>query len=168
MSSLRRLFPGIALTCKGILLFMCGAALIALFAVSPVIFGCVPSVVSETDSGAAYPAGALVYHRYTPAETLAPGDAAVVYDAGRTTVCTILSRDDALRTLLTEGHGPIPFEHVEGRAVFCVPLAGKLVSLFSAPAPWIILAAAAALLLAGAFLLPRYSYAPKYVRSDKK
>ena len=80
MSSLRRLFPGIALTCKGILLFMCGAALIALFAVSPVIFGCVPSVVSETDSGAAYPAGALVYHRYTPAETLAPGDAAVVYD----------------------------------------------------------------------------------------
>ena len=111
MSSLRRLFPGIALTCKGILLFMCGAALIALFAVSPVIFGCVPSVVSETDSGAAYPAGALVYHRYTPAETLAPGDAAVVYDAGRTTVCTILSRDDALRTLLTEGRGPIPFEH---------------------------------------------------------
>ena len=98
MSSLRRLFPGIALTCKGILLFMCGAALIALFAVSPVIFGCVPSVVSETDSGAAYPAGPR-HHRYTPAETLAPGDAAVVYDAGRTTVCTILSRDDALRTL---------------------------------------------------------------------
>lgn len=168
MSGLRRLFPRIALVCKGVLLFICVAILVAVLAVSPVIFGCVPSVVSETDSSADYPADALVYHRYTPAETLAPGDAVVVFDAGRTVICTILSREDSERTLVTAGRGEIPFEYVEGKAVFCVPLAGKLVRLFFFPVSWIVFTAASALLLAGAFLLPRYGYAPKYGRSDKK
>ena len=158
---LSRFIPFVTLFCKGVLLVALAIALLVCLAAAPAIFGYRPFSVSETDN-AQYPAGALAYYRYVPAETLQAGDAVAVRSQGCTAVRTILETDNATRTLYTAGGDAIPFEASEGVVPFSIPVLGRFAALLTRPAFWILLGIAVLLLFAGAFLLPKWAYTPKY------
>ena len=133
---LSRFVPFAALFCKGVLLVVLVIALLVGLAAAPAIFGYRPFSVSETDN-AQHPAGALAYYRYVLAET-------------------------AARTLYTAGGDAIPFEVSEGIVPFSIPVLGRFAALLTRPVFWILLGIAVLLLFAGAFLLPKWAYTPKY------
>lgn len=158
---LSRFVPFAALFCKGVLLVVLVIALLVGLAASPAIFGYRPFSVSETDN-TQHPAGALAYYRYVPAETLQAGDAVAVRSQDCTAVRTILETDNAARTLYTAGGDAIPFEASEGVVSFSIPVLGRFAALLTRPVFWILLGIAVLLLFAGAFLLPKWAYTPKY------
>lgn len=158
---LPRVIPFVALLCKGILLIALMIVLLVGLAATPAIFGFRPFSVSETDN-AQHPAGALAYYRYVQAETLQAGDAVAVRSQDCTAVRTILETDNAARTLYTAGGDAIPFEASEGIVSFSIPVLGRFAALLTRPVFWILLGITVLLLSAGAFLLPKWAYTPKY------
>lgn len=169
LAGFRPRIPGIARGCRAALFALTALIIIGLLALAPVLLGYHPFIVADSDNGA-YPADALAYYRYGPAEEMEAGTPVAVSGGEGIAVRTVSGRDDAARALYSYGtEDSVPFEYAEGELLaFCIPFGGVVVRMLGKPAALGVLFAAVCVFAFGGFVLPKWGYTLKYGKGNKE